>query len=47
MERVLGKADQWARRYAAKFAPDKFELIYFNNPQQGDITNQHDNQDDT
>jgi hypothetical protein len=45
MERVLGKADQWARRHAAKFAPDKFELIHFNNPHQGDITNQHDNQD--
>jgi ribonuclease HI len=45
MERVLKKADQWARQHAAKFAPDKFELIHFNNPQQGDITSQHDNQD--
>ncbi|KAJ5953702.1 hypothetical protein N7454_000598 [Penicillium verhagenii] len=32
LETVLQKADLWARRSAAKFAPDKFELIHFDNP---------------
>ncbi|KAG0152659.1 hypothetical protein PDIDSM_2464 [Penicillium digitatum] len=34
--KVLGKALQrasiWAKKHAAKFAPDKFELIHFTNP---------------
>jgi hypothetical protein len=32
LERVMEKADLWAKRHAAKFAPDKFELIHFTNP---------------
>ncbi|KAJ5667630.1 hypothetical protein N7507_003494 [Penicillium longicatenatum] len=32
LEEVLQRADLWARRHAAKFAPDKFELIHFTNP---------------
>ena len=32
LERTLAKADLWARRHAARFAPEKFELIHFNNP---------------
>jgi hypothetical protein len=32
IEKALGRADQWARRHAARFAPDKFELIHFTNP---------------
>jgi hypothetical protein len=32
LQRALGKADLWARQHAAKFAPDKFELIHFKNP---------------
>ncbi|OQD93993.1 hypothetical protein PENVUL_c163G00911 [Penicillium vulpinum] len=32
LEKALQKAGRWARRHAAKFAPDKFELIHFKNP---------------
>lgn len=32
LERTLAKADLWARRHAARYAPEKFELIYFKNP---------------
>lgn len=32
IEKALERADQWARRHAARFAPDKFELIHFSNP---------------
>lgn len=32
LERVLSRADLWAKRHAARFAPDKFELIHFANP---------------
>jgi ribonuclease HI len=32
LERALQRADIWARKHAAKFAPDKFELIHFANP---------------
>ena len=32
LEKALVKADIWARKHAAKFAPDKFELIHFKNP---------------
>ncbi|KAJ5636976.1 hypothetical protein N7490_006855 [Penicillium lividum] len=34
LEEALRKADIWARRHAAKFAPDKFELIHFKNPRE-------------
>lgn len=36
LEEVLRKADMWARKHAAKFAPDKFELIHFTHPRIGD-----------
>lgn len=29
---MLEKVDIWARRHTAKFAPNKFELIHFTNP---------------
>jgi hypothetical protein len=32
LERALLKANSWAKKHAAKFAPDKFELIHFTNP---------------
>jgi hypothetical protein len=32
LEAMLVKADTWAKRHALKFAPDKFELLYFTNP---------------
>jgi len=32
LEAALQKADKWAWKHAAKFAPDKFELIHFTNP---------------
>jgi hypothetical protein len=32
LEKILDKASLWARRYIARFAPDKFELIHFTNP---------------
>jgi exonuclease III len=32
LEKALQRADVWARKHAAKFAPDKFELIHFTNP---------------
>lgn len=32
LHEALGKADTRARKHAAKFAPDKFELIHFSNP---------------
>ena len=31
LEKALQRAEDWARRYAAKFAPEKFELLYFTN----------------
>ncbi|KAF4210539.1 hypothetical protein CNMCM5878_004249 [Aspergillus fumigatiaffinis] len=34
LEKCLEKADRWANRHAAKFAPDKFELIHFTNPKE-------------
>jgi hypothetical protein len=34
LEKCLEKADRWAARHAAKFAPDKFELIHFTNPKE-------------
>ncbi|KAJ5636973.1 hypothetical protein N7490_006852 [Penicillium lividum] len=34
LQEALTKADLWAKRHAAKFAPDKFELIHFNNPRE-------------
>jgi hypothetical protein len=37
LEKVLGRAEQWAKRHAARFAPDKFELIHFTNPSENDI----------
>lgn len=33
-EKCLEKAYRWAARHAAKFAPDKFELIHFTNPKE-------------
>ncbi|OQD70292.1 hypothetical protein PENANT_c265G00793, partial [Penicillium antarcticum] len=33
IEKALERADEWARRHAARFAPEKFELIHFSNPQ--------------
>jgi hypothetical protein len=36
LQRALVKADRWARQHAAKFAPDKFELIHFRNPRKKD-----------
>lgn len=32
LEKALQRAASWASKHAAKFAPDKFELIHFNNP---------------
>jgi hypothetical protein len=32
LEKTLHRADTWAKRHAARFAPDKFELIHFTNP---------------
>ncbi|KAJ5393044.1 hypothetical protein N7465_012018 [Penicillium sp. CMV-2018d] len=32
LEKALQRATSWASKHAAKFAPDKFELIHFNNP---------------
>ncbi|KUM55456.1 hypothetical protein ACN42_g11818, partial [Penicillium freii] len=32
LEKALQRASTWAKKHAAKFAPDKFELIHFNNP---------------
>ena len=31
-EKILDKANLWARRHTARFAPDKFDLIHFTNP---------------
>jgi hypothetical protein len=36
LEKVPEKANLWARRHAARFAPDKFELIHFTNPKLDD-----------
>jgi hypothetical protein len=44
LEKVLRKADLWAKRHAARFAPDKFEFIHFTNSKLEDI--QDDIQDD-
>jgi hypothetical protein len=38
LEKVLGRADRWAKRYAARFAPEKFELIHFTNPDENETT---------
>ncbi|KAJ6020305.1 hypothetical protein N7499_003588 [Penicillium canescens] len=32
IETALERAGQWAKRHAARFAPDKFELIHYSNP---------------
>jgi hypothetical protein len=32
IDKPLERADQWAKRHAASFAPDKFELIHYSNP---------------
>ncbi|OQD91721.1 hypothetical protein PENSOL_c049G05847, partial [Penicillium solitum] len=32
LEKALQRANSWAKKHAAKFAPDKFELIHFTNP---------------
>ncbi|KAJ9480553.1 hypothetical protein VN97_g13002, partial [Penicillium thymicola] len=32
LEKTLQRANSWAKKHAAKFAPDKFELIHFTNP---------------
>jgi ribonuclease HI len=32
IEKALQRADQWAKGHAARFAPDKFELIHYSNP---------------
>jgi hypothetical protein len=32
IEKALERADQWAKRHAARFAPDKFKLIHYSNP---------------
>jgi hypothetical protein len=32
LKQALTKADQWAKRHASKFDPDKFGLILFTNP---------------
>jgi hypothetical protein len=47
LEKVLGKADLWGRRHAAKFAPDKFELIHFANPNENETTQEPTNADVT
>lgn len=31
-EKAFQRADVWAKKHAAKFAPDKFELIHVTNP---------------
>lgn len=36
LEKVLDRAEVWARRHAARFAPDKFELIHFANPDENE-----------
>jgi hypothetical protein len=41
LKKILNKANLWATRHAARFAPDKFELIHFTNPRSNDT------QDDT
>ncbi|OOQ82702.1 putative reverse transcriptase [Penicillium brasilianum] len=38
LEKILDKASLWAKRHAARFAPDKFELIHFTNPNETDTT---------
>jgi hypothetical protein len=38
LEKVLGRAEQWAKRHAARFAPEKFELIHFTNPNEVETT---------
>ncbi|KAJ6003542.1 hypothetical protein N7522_006234 [Penicillium canescens] len=32
IEKARERAAQWAKRHAARFAPDKFELIHYSNP---------------
>jgi hypothetical protein len=36
LEKILDRANLWATRHAARFAPDKFELIHFTNPRSDD-----------
>jgi hypothetical protein len=38
LEKALQKAASWASKHAAKFAPDKFELIHFTNPNLRPVT---------
>ncbi|OQE07892.1 hypothetical protein PENFLA_c153G01015 [Penicillium flavigenum] len=38
LEKALQKAASWASKHAAKFAPDKFELIHFTNPRLANTT---------
>lgn len=43
LQKTLGRADLWAKRHGAKFAPDKFELIHFKNPREPDINQNEQN----
>jgi replicative superfamily II helicase len=36
LEKVLGRAEQWAKWHAARLVSDKFELIHFTNPSTND-----------
>lgn len=36
--KAMDRANTWARRHAAKFAPDKFELVHFVNPREAQGT---------
>ena len=47
LEKVLSKANLWARRHAARFAPDKFELIHFTNPNGNEIAQEPTARDTT
>ena len=41
LEKTLLKADLWTRRHAARFAPDKFELIHFKKPRLSMLRSTH------
>jgi endonuclease/exonuclease/phosphatase family metal-dependent hydrolase len=47
LEKILNKANLWARRHAARFAPNKFELIHFTNPRSNDSSQENDQENDT
>ncbi|CRL30042.1 Endonuclease/exonuclease/phosphatase [Penicillium camemberti] len=47
LEKALQRASTWAKKHAAKFAPDKFELIHFNNPKSTTNTTTTDTTTDT